>query len=193
MSAPGPIETEIKLAVPDPESAASLLAGRGFTVSKSRIFESNVVFDTTSRDLRSTGCVLRLRSAGAENILTFKGRADRTRHKSREEIETLVSDPAAAAAILAFLGYQPAFRYEKYRTEFTRAGDRGVVTLDETPVGCFMELEGEPDWIDRVASELGASEADYITASYGSLYARHCTLSGIQPTDMVFKDIARVK
>ena len=186
MSAHGPIETEIKLAVADPASATALLAQNGFVVSKPRVFESNVVFDSVSRDLRSSGCVLRVRSAGTQNVLTFKGRAERARHKSREEIEIEVSDAGSASAILARLGYRPTFRYEKYRTEFAYPREQGVVTLDETPVGCFLELEGEAGWIDTTAKQLGFSETDYMTASYGSLYARHCAELGVEPTNMVF-------
>jgi adenylate cyclase class 2 len=61
-----------------------------------------------------------------------------------------------------------------------------VVTVDETPVGWFLELEGEPAWIDRTAAELGFEEKQYLTESYGSLYLLHCKQRGIEPSDMVF-------
>ena len=186
MSASGPIETEIKLPVADPVTASTLLKEHGFAVSKPRVFEANVVFDTPSRELRAAGCVLRVRSSELGNLLTFKGRAQRLRHKSREEIESGISDAAAVSKVLTYLGYEQVFRYEKYRTEFGRAGESGIVTLDQTPVGCFLEIEGESAWIDRIASELGFSEADYETASYGSLYLRHCKSREIEPTNMVF-------
>jgi adenylate cyclase, class 2 len=187
MSTEAPIETEIKLAVQDPTSAAALLVRHGFTIRKERVFESNVIFDTASRDLRSAGCALRVRTAGSAAILTFKGPAERTRHKSREEIETELGDAAAASRILGHLGYHPAFRYEKYRTEFARTGDPGLVTLDETPIGCFLELEGEAEWIDKTANALGFSEKDYVTSSYTALYVCQCNARGIAPTNMVFQ------
>ena len=50
----------------------------------------------------------------------------------------------------------------------------GVVTLDETPIGWFLELEGSPDWIDKTARQLGFSEEDYVILSYAALYLTYC-------------------
>jgi adenylate cyclase, class 2 len=183
----GGVETEIKLPVADPNAAIALLTNAGFSLVKPRTFESNIIFDTPANHLRSSGCVLRVRRAGEDQILTFKGPADRRRHKSREEIEIAVSDASKTTRILGGLGYYPQFRYEKYRTEFARQGESGLVTLDETPVGCFLELEGQPDWIDKIARDLGFDESHYITASYGTLYVRHCQAQGVEPSDMVFQ------
>ena len=92
------------------------------------------------------------------------------RHKSREELEIEISDAGTALAILENLGFHRVFRYQKYRTEYSQPGARGVVTLDETPIGCYLEVEGSPRWIDRTARKLGFSEKHYITASYGALF-----------------------
>ena len=86
--------------------------------------------------------------------------------------------------IFAGLGFAPVFRYEKYRTEFTDG--EGVVTLDETPIGDYLELEGGEEWIDRVAAKLGYRESDYVTMSYGRLYLEHCNKNQIEPANMVF-------
>jgi adenylate cyclase class 2 len=88
--------------------------------------------------------------------------------------------------VFARLGLEPMFRYEKYRTEFQRQDEDGVVTVDETPIGNFIELEGEPDWIDTVAGELGFNERDYSTTSYGRLYLEHCERAGVPAGHMVF-------
>jgi adenylate cyclase class 2 len=61
-----------------------------------------------------------------------------------------------------------------------------MATLDETPIGVYMELEGSPRWIDRAARRLGFSERDYITASYGRLYLEWCAAQKIEPGHMVF-------
>jgi len=179
------IEVEIKLAVPGAAAARRLLRARGFRVMKPRVFESNDVLDSAERRLRSSGSLLRIRSVKREVILTFKGRPQNSKHKSREELEVSASDAHILAAILARLGFERVFRYEKYRTEFGR-GRTGVVTLDETPIGTYLELEGEPAWIDRTARLLGFSEADYITLSYGQLYLDWCAREGCKAGDMVF-------
>ena len=84
------------------------------------------------------------------------------------------------------LGLDLVFRYEKYRTEFTRAGKPGTITMDETPIGDFLELEGPSEWIDETASLLGFSRTDYILDSYVKLYLADCERLGLQPTHMIF-------
>jgi len=101
-------------------------------------------------------------------------------------LEIEISDSGTALAILKNLGFHRVFRYQKYRTEYSQPGAHGVVTLDETPIGCYLEVEGSPQWIDRTARKLGFSENDYITVSYGELYFEFCASQGIQPADMVF-------
>ena len=179
------LEVEIKLAVPGPGVARRLLRAKGFRVVKPRVFESNEVLDTPEQLLRNGGSLLRIRSVKREVILTYKGRQRNSKHKSREELEVNASDGHMLAAILARLGFERMFRYEKYRTEFRR-GRTGVVTLDETPIGTYLELEGEPAWIDRTARLLGFTEADYITLSYGQLYLDRCARQGSKAGDMVF-------
>ncbi len=86
--------------------------------------------------------------------------------------------------MLARLGYRVVFRYEKYRAEYVKDG--GLALVDETPIGVFIELEGEPDWIDGHARRLGFSPEHYITESYGSLYLAWCKEQAIEPGHMEF-------
>jgi adenylate cyclase class 2 len=129
--------------------------------------------------------MLRLRRVDDQVLLTFKGPGVLGPHKSRHEIETRVEDFAACNAIFEKLGYDVVFRYEKYRSEY-RCREGGVVTLDETPIGVFLELEGPAEWIDQTARELGFSTDQYVTSSYGKLYEEYCRHSGYQVSDMTF-------
>jgi adenylate cyclase, class 2 len=183
---PRNLETEVKLAVRSAEEAASLLRRHGFRIIRERTFEANEVFDWPSGILRTRNELLRLREFAGEHTLTYKGPPEAGPHKSREEIESRLENASNFRLILSRLGFSVGFRYEKYRSEWERPGDAGHVTLDETPIGGFFELEGEPQWIDRTAAELGFDERDYITASYSGLYHDHCTRHGIHPTHMVF-------
>ncbi len=89
--------------------------------------------------------------------------------------------------ILEQLGYHPSFRYEKYRTEFVHSqSDAALVTLDETPIGDFLELEGPGEWIDQTARQLGFSPRDYVLDSYARLYVADCERRGMEPGHMVF-------
>jgi adenylate cyclase, class 2 len=187
MAAKSQQETEVKIALPDAETGERLLRGAGFRVSRRRVFEANTVYDTHDRTLRTSGRLLRVRTAGKTATVTYKGVATVGRHKTREEVETKVPDPAAVGVIFERLGYQPMFRYEKYRTEYRRRGARGgIAMIDHTPVGDFMELEGTPDWIDHTARELGFSHDDYDTRSYGRVYLDWCARNGTEPAHMVF-------
>lgn len=182
----GTHETEIKLAVPNVAEGRRILRAGGFQISKSRVFESNIVFDNQEQGLRNAGLLLRVRRAGRVHTLTYKGPYTPSKHKSREELELEVPDAGMLSTILERLGFHPSFRYDKYRTEFKVAGRAGVGVLDETPIGIYLELEGTAPWIDRMARKLNFSEADYITKSYGALYHEWCQQQGITPGDMVF-------
>lgn len=163
------------------------LRAAGFRVSKRRVFEANTLFDTARGALRRRGSLLRVREVGRLGILTYKGAEVAGKYKDREELEVEVSDPRTLGEMLARLDFVPAFRYEKYRTEYRRpSGEAGLATLDETPIGVYLELEGAPSWIDRNARRLGFAESDYSTASYYGLYADYCRRHGLQVTHMTF-------
>jgi adenylate cyclase class 2 len=179
-------ETEVKIAVPTPAGARKLIREAGFRVHVPRVFEANVLYDFADLRLRGQGKITRLREAGKVNTLTYKGKGTEGRHKVREELETKLENAAVMARIFQELGLQPVFRYEKYRTEFAADKGRGVITLDETPIGTFLEIEGSARWIDRTAKQLGFDPDDYITASYGVLYLQYCRELGIKPSNMVF-------
>ena len=99
--------------------------------------------------------------------------------KVRPEIETATDDAAKTGAILEALGYRLAFRYQKYRQEF---GDVScVVAIDETPVGVFVELEGEADRIMALAEALGFTPGQYLTTSYAGLHAQRGASFGLGP------------
>ncbi len=166
-------ETEIKLAVTSAEAARRLLRRAGFRVHRRRAYEDNLVFDTPGGKLRASRELLRLRRSGGVALLTFKGPASQGKHKSRLELEVSIQDFDVGRQILLGLGYGVVFEYEKYRTEYCRAGSAGLVCLDETPIGVFIELEGPPEWIDATAETLGFQEHDYITDSYLRLFRHH--------------------
>ncbi|MEO8098764.1 MAG: class IV adenylate cyclase [Acidobacteriota bacterium] len=183
-----PIETEIKLRLgPDIQPVLERIASLGYQPSGPRQLESDQLYDLANGELRADGKVLRIRTRGERSTLTYKGPAARQPHKSREEIELDVSDGVAFTLVLAALGYQPTFRYEKYRTTFAKPDEPGIILLDETPMGTFLELEGPAGWIDKTALGLGFGPRDYVTESYASLYrAFRESDPQVVPFDMTF-------
>ncbi len=214
MKSPGNQEVEVKLRVPDLAALRRRLARLGLRpATKGRVYERNTLFDTPQGGLAKHGQLLRLRveeppekssgmGAGKDHLalLTYKGPSEQAtpeqaaqarRYKVREEIEAGVADPEQLRAILEALGLRGWFRYEKFRTHYRlptsfRWASGLEVVLDETPIGNFVELEGLPEAIDRLAGLLGYKPGDYITKSYLALYLADCRKHGIQPADMVF-------
>jgi CYTH domain len=93
------------------------------------------------------------------------------RYKIREEQEVRVADAEALVRIVEGMGLRPCFRYEKYRSAFRLPRLAGLtIDFDETPIGEFLELEGERGAIDRGAALLGFAPDDYIVKSYGALF-----------------------
>jgi adenylate cyclase class 2 len=190
MRSAGHAEVEIKVRVNDVAGMRRRLRQLGVK-RIGRVREQNVLFDTPDGKLRRTGKLLRLRRNNGKSLLTFKSpvkrlRAGEKRFKVRHEIEFAV-DASQMQAVLTGAGFVAGFRYEKYRTTYKAPGAGKVkLELDETPIGCFLELEGTPVAIDRLARRLGYARRDYITANYLALYRRERRAKGKRIGNMVF-------
>jgi adenylate cyclase, class 2 len=177
-----PIETEIKLRIPSVKKIRDNISVLRFESIQPRTFERNIVFDTPDQSLKKSKRLLRLRNNDGQFILTFKRPitavnsnllpADAKNYKVREEIEVDVSDFQKTQTIIQLLGFDIFFIYEKYREVFRGKSktDFVKIMLDETPIGNFIEIEGETENIDHTAQLLGYSRQDYITANYHSLF-----------------------
>ncbi len=178
-------EVEIKFRIADLDTLTGRLKAAGFRAAAPRTHEMNTVYDMAGDLLRTRGTLLRLREYGNHWTLTFKDKAVAgSRHKSRAEIESRVENGRAMAQILEALAFKPTFRYEKFRSEWTDGN--GHVVVDETPIGNFGEIEGPPEWIDSIASQLGVTEAQYITASYSDLFLEWKRKTGSPAEHMLF-------
>ena len=187
-------EIELKFPVSDPVSLTSRLTALGFCLITPRTFEQNTLYDTPDRTLRTRGQVLRLRQYGSRHIVTHKRHPDdedlASRYKIRIETESEVADGAALAEMFIQLGYAPAFRYEKYRSEWSHPGQPGAhLVVDETPIGDYAELEGPPEWIDEMLERLGIDPASCLTQSYGKLFTQWKQSSGSSAENLTFEEV----
>ena len=158
-------EIEVKIRIDDPKAARQKILGLGAVVARDRHLETDVFFDFDNGALSGGRRALRLRSAGKRATLTHKGEPQRSRSfKVREEFETQVRDPKETRKILKALGLKETFSYRKHRTVLRKS--RLTICIDETPVGNFVELEGERHEITRFARALGFGRADFLTLSY---------------------------
>lgn len=161
-------EVEVKLAFSSAEEALARITALGAVEETPRIFEDNVVFERDDDSLRERGQTLRLRRTGDRSIVTLKSRVQgEFRHKVRQEDESEVADADAMERVFLGLGFHHGWRYQKYRTLFRL--DELLICLDETALGCFVELEGPGPQIDVVARKLGYGPESYIVVSYRRL------------------------
>jgi adenylate cyclase class 2 len=178
-------EVEVKIPCEDHELARAALRAAGATLATSLHFESNDLYDDSRKNLSSSGRTMRLRRAGGRAVLTYKGPSRfQGGIKVREERETEVADPGETEGILAGLGLERHFRYEKRREEWKHDGC--VIALDETPIGRFIEIEGEPPAIRRVVNLLSLDFTAALPYSYARLYADRRRDDPSLPADMVF-------
>jgi adenylate cyclase class 2 len=186
------IETEIKFRVESVDRLVIRLREAGFGQQTQRAFESNVLYDTPGRTMRTRTEILRIRNYAGKWTVTHKRLPDvgpgEDAHKHRVETETEVADGNVLAEVFRSIGLLPAFRYEKWRSEWTDG--EGHCVIDETPIGDYAELEGAPEWIDRTAARLGVDPSEYLTLSYGRLFEQWCAEHNCPANDLTFEAVS---
>ena len=181
-----PVEREIKLRFESPAAARDAVEASGAVLSSPRRLQQDILLDTLEGALRLQRSALRVRVDAGRAFITFKGPADLfATMKLREELETPVSDPSALLRLLDEAGFQPCFRYEKYREEYSRG--TSILAIDETPIGVFVEIEGDERGVAGTAAALGRSADDYVLDSYRGLFIQHCMAHGLTPSEMLFR------
>ena len=160
-------ERELKFRVEDlAELRARLLDLAAERISKSQS-EDNWIFDRGD-ELRNLGCVLRLRLDGHGALVTFKGPARfEGAVKVRDEYETRIDELEAMRSLLEQLGYRAVTRYQKRREEWRIGGI--LVALDNTPMGDFVEFEG--DGAEKLSERCGFEAEEAELRTYVELYS----------------------
>ncbi len=202
-----PIDMEVEIKLPCDDVSCLVEGGLSLEVVEERHFEDNWVYKLPDGKLRK-GQYLRVRYVGngdgagrhKEGQLTYKGKPRRMpvatatrKHKGkkvREEIETSVGQPNKVVKIFKRLGLVRSFRYQKHRTVYSVALDDGrslLAMFDETPIGNFLELEGDAGAIEAVAAKIGYAPATFISESYVEMQVTRCAARGVPLSDMVFE------
>ena len=179
------VEREVKFPVSSWKQGEALLTGVATRIRESRYRESNSLFDFPDGSLLAKGQALRVRRARGAAWLTLKKPAPgEERLKHRHEYESAVADAEAIERVLFALGMVETFRYEKYRQVYV-VGEL-VACLDETPIGCYIELEGSAESVTAQVERLGLSMEDAVVLSYPELYQDHRRRFAEAPRFMVF-------
>ncbi|KDA54860.1 hypothetical protein EG19_03400 [Thermoanaerobaculum aquaticum] len=178
-------EQEFKFAVTSLPAVREALRGLGASLKVEATLERNWVLDDAQDSLRLKGCLLRVRQWGESHLLTYKGPARFSAGlKVREELEVGLSASEKALAILAALGFSPVFYYEKQRETWSLG--RVEVALDHTPMGDFVELEGEGPELRQVAAALGFAPEAALRGTYLELWRSYREHHPEAPEHMVF-------
>ncbi len=180
------IEREVKIPFASAEDARAAILAAGASPLHGRRLQEDCLLDDENETLRRRRCVLRVRTEAGKSRLTFKGPVQPAAVKTREELETMVGDGTVLQGVFEELGLHVWFRYQKYREEF--ALEDVVLTVDETPVGVFVEIEGSERSIATAAQALGRGPDDYLLDSYRSLYLKRREALGLEGPDMVFDE-----
>lgn len=164
------LEIEIKFHVSDFCDLRNRLMDMGATCIGARTFECNVRYDTEDGQLLEKGCLLRLRK-DTDITLTFKSPPGipETEFKVYRELEVAVNDFDAMDALLKNLGFTPCQLYEKWRETWRLDGE--IICMDTMPFGRFLEIEGSPEPIKRLAGKLGLTWDRRILTSYLGMFA----------------------
>lgn len=178
-------ETEVKVKIHSPEDFCESLKDFNPRIISTRHFEDNHILDFEDNALHSSQCLVRIRYAQEKTFITYKGPPQEDGiFKTREELETRVDDGETALQILQRLGMRIWFHYQKYRREFEV--DSVIITVDETPIGNYIEFEGTESGIRGLTHGLGIEETQFMRQSYYDLYLEHCRVNKKVPGNMVF-------
>jgi adenylate cyclase class 2 len=162
------IETEVKVRIPTVEALRPLLEALGFQLQQRPALEQSTLWDR-SGELLQRGSALRTRRFAGVATTTFKGaKVPDALLKIRPEYETQVADLEAFEALLTALGYSPVLRMEKTREVWVRAELEAC--LDQTPFGCFLELEGDAHAIKAAMEHLSLDASRVEPRSYPTLW-----------------------
>lgn len=178
----GEVEREYKFRVESLGSVAERLREVGAERAERSVLERNWLLDR-GNEFRSSGRVLRLRLDGSGARLTYKGPVShQDGARVRTEIELGVSDVEEARRLLAALGFTYTGYYEKRRATWFLGSTE--IALDETPIGSFVEIEG--DRAGEVVELLGFDPARAESESYIALYRAYRAEHPEAPAEMVF-------
>ena len=162
------LETEVKFYLPNIDPVRTRMIDLG-AVYKDRTFETNIRFEDPEKSLIKKKSLLRLRK-DKKITLTYKSEPPfkDNQFKILQEFEVEVSDFYAMEHILKSLGFQEEQIYEKWRETYIL--DDTHLCLDTMPYGDFIEIEGNKESIQKLASQIGFLWEKRILLNYLAIF-----------------------
>ena len=170
------IEVELKACVPDPDA----LVGRLRTAGAREDFVGELIdrrFDYSDASLLARDEVVRVREylgvdGSSQTSLEWKGPTSTVAgYKQREEIGVQAGDPETLVAILGRMGLSVTRMIERQIRQYRLDG--AVVRMEHYPqMDDLVEVEGEPDDIERAIAQMGIPRDQYSTDSLSEFARR---------------------
>jgi predicted adenylyl cyclase CyaB len=158
-------ELELKARVDDPAALEATLQRAGAKL----VFRGEMIDRRYDRDgeLESRDEVLRVRlyrpvEGSPYAVLGWKGpKTVRGRYKHREEHETRTEAPGETLTILQRLGYEVVLKIDRKIAEYSVGG--AAVRIEWYPaMDVLVEIEGQPDQIERAVRATGLPREDFL-------------------------------
>lgn len=192
-------EIEIKFLIDDLNALRNRIIALGAEKQSER-YEWNIRLDTEQGNLITNGKMLRIRRTETQgetkHVVTVKAESDNDHsdasYRVRREIEfDATGGEDSILALFSVLGFEPTWHYEKYREVYIW---REVeIDLDHMPFGWFAEIEGPPDELEALISELEWAEKPRVLLSYQEIYLKLKDLVGLPELDLTFENFRDVQ
>jgi len=185
------LEIEVKFYLSDMDFIRDRILEIG-AVSRGRVFETNLRFDDEDNHLIQKKSLLRLRQ-DAKTTLTFKSEPafKDDQFKILKELEVEVSDFTTMKHILESLGFREEQVYEKWRETYIL--NRTNLCLDTMPYGNFLEIEGQKEDIEKLASQIGLKWKKRILLNYLAIFDIIKQKSNLPFYDVTFSNFINIR
>ena len=191
------IETEIKLTLTN-VNIVDLIEKieRTFSIKRSKLFHQ-VTHQFFENDFTKQEAFPRIRNEeDGTNTLTVKAKIkdDNQNYFKRVELETSISDVENVVNMMPYFGFKNKISWEKKRINFYSNNDindindiKFCISLDETPMGYFLEIESTEAEIEKIIKMLELDDSQRTSKPYLGLWDEYKKANHIDEADMMFK------
>jgi predicted adenylyl cyclase CyaB len=176
-------EVELKAVVHDIVAARKQLEKSGATLAyEGRLLDQR--YDVASRELARRDEVLRVRryetGATGRTYLDWKGPTEmQGAYKIREEISTPVGDFSGLEQILVRLGFIVTMEVDRQIAQYELGG--ATIRFETYPrMDVLVEVEGEPEAIERAIEALGMARAEFTSERLPTFVERFEQRTGVR-------------
>ena len=114
--------------------------------------------------------------------------ADNQNYFKRIELETSISDVESVVNMMPYFGFKNKISWEKKRINFHSNNDiKFCISLDETPMGYFLEIESTEAEIEKIIKMLELDDSQRTSKPYLGLWDEYKKANHIDEADMMFK------